>query len=83
MGSPPSGGDQTGAGDSRSGEEGPKFGLYKISVSGRPGEEIPTHSRDVPSYVYYGVDTREVVAFRLVGDPRAAALALARSFGEG
>lgn len=33
---------------------------------------------DVPSYVYYGVNTREAVAFRLFGVQRTAALALAQ-----
>lgn len=57
--------------------------LQALEMAGRSDEEIPAHSRDVPSYVYYGVDTREAVAFRLFGVPRAAALALARTFGEG
>ena len=57
--------------------------LQALAMAGRPDEEIAQHSRDVPSYVYYGVDTREAVAFRLFGVPRAAALGLARTFGEG
>ena len=57
--------------------------LQALAMAGRSDEEIPTHSRDIPSYVYYGVDTREAVAFRLFGVPRTAALALARTFGEG
>ena len=57
--------------------------LQALAMARRSDAEIPTQSRDVPSYVYYGVDTREAVAFRLFGVPRAAALALARTFGEG
>ena len=57
--------------------------LQALAMAGRADEELTSHSRDVPSYVYYGVDTREAVAFRLFGVPRAAALALARTFGAG
>ena len=57
--------------------------LQALAMSRRPEEEIPSNSRDIPSYVFYGVDTREAVAFRLFGVPRAAALALARTHGAG
>lgn len=57
--------------------------LQALAMARRHDEEIAPHSRDVPSYVYYGVDTREAVAFRLFGVPRPAALALARTFGAG
>ena len=57
--------------------------LQALAMAGRPGEVMATRLRDVPSYVYYGVDTREAVAFRLFGVPRTAALALARTLGEG
>ena len=57
--------------------------LQALAMSRLPEEEIPGSSRDIPSYVFYGVDTREAVAFRLFGVPRAAALALARTHGEG
>ena len=57
--------------------------LQALAMAGRPDEEMATNSRDLPSYVYYGVDTREAVAFRLFGVPRAAALALARMYGPG
>ena len=57
--------------------------LQALAMAGRPDEEMATRSRDAPSYVYYGVDTREAVAFRLFGVPRAAAPALAGAIGEG
>jgi hypothetical protein len=57
--------------------------LQALAMSRHPEEEVPTGSRDIPSYVYYGVDTREAVALRLFGVPRAAALALARTYGTG
>ena len=57
--------------------------LQALAMSRRPEEEIPRDSRDIPSYVFYGVDTREAVAFRLFGVPRTAALALARTHGQG
>ena len=57
--------------------------LQALAMAGRADQEITSSSRDVPSFVYYGVDTREAVAFRLFGVPRAAALALARTHGEG
>jgi len=57
--------------------------LQALVMSRRPDEEIPGDSRDIPSYVYYGVDTREAVALRLFGVPRAAALALAQTHGAG
>lgn len=57
--------------------------LQALAMAGRSDEAMTAHSRDIPSYVYYGVDTREAVAFRLFGVPRAAALALARTVGEG
>lgn len=57
--------------------------LQALAMAGRPDEEIAMNSRDVPSYVYYGVHTREAVAFRLFGVPRAAAIALAQTHGEG
>ena len=37
--------------------------LQILAMAGRPEEEMSTRLRDVPSYVYYGVDTREAVAF--------------------
>ena len=57
--------------------------LQALAMSRRPDEGIPRSSRDIPSYVYYGVNTREAVAFRLFGVPRTAALALARKHGAG
>ena len=57
--------------------------LQALAMAGRSDEEMTTRSRDFPSFVYYGVDSREAVAFRLFGVPRAAALALARTHGEG
>ena len=57
--------------------------LQALAMAGRADEETATPPRDMPSYVYYGVDTREAVAFRLFGVPRAASLALARTVGEG
>ncbi|MCY3849377.1 MAG: DEAD/DEAH box helicase [Acidimicrobiaceae bacterium] len=57
--------------------------LQALALAGRTDEVVTAHSRDVPSYVYYGVDTREAVALRLFGVPRTAALALARTLGEG
>lgn len=57
--------------------------LQSLAMSRQTGEDVPNSSRDFPSYVFYGVDTREAVAFRLFGVPRAAALALARTQGVG
>ena len=57
--------------------------LQALAMAGRTDEVLASHSRDIPSYVYYGVDTREAVAFRLFGVPRTAALALSRTVGEG
>ena len=48
---------------------------YRSLSDCSPSDHSPS---DVPSYVYYGVDTREAVAFRLFGVQRTAALALAR-----
>jgi len=56
--------------------------LQALAMAGRP-DEAPLASRDIPSFVYYGVDTREAVALRLFGVPRAAAPALARTHGAG
>lgn len=56
--------------------------LQALAMAGRP-DEAPLASRDIPSFVYYGVDTREAVALRLFGVPRAAAPALARTYGAG
>lgn len=57
--------------------------LQALALSRHTDDDIPRGSRDIPSYVYYGVDTREAVALRLFGVPRAAALALARTHGGG
>ena len=43
---------------------------------------VSTSAQDIPSYVYYGVHTRQAVALRLFGVPRTAALALARTLGK-
>ncbi len=56
--------------------------LQALAMAGHD-EEITAQSRDIPSYVYYGVDTREAVALRLFGVPRTAALGLARTHGSG
>lgn len=57
--------------------------LQALTMAGRSDDPIREGSRDVPSYVFYGVDTREAVALRLFGVPRAAAIALARNYGAG
>lgn len=57
--------------------------LQALAMAGRSDDERTARSRDIPSFVYYGVDSREAVAFRLYGVPRTAALALARTYGSG
>lgn len=57
--------------------------LQTLALASHPDEMTEARSRDAPSYVYYGVNTREAVAFRLFGVPRTAATALARTVGDG
>ena len=57
--------------------------LQALAMTRQTDKETTDRSpQDVPSYVYYGVNTREAVAFRLFGVPRTAALALARTRGK-
>ena len=55
--------------------------LQALNLAGHEGEVDPD-TRDVPSYVFYGVDSREAVALRLFGVPRGAAPSLARTLGQ-
>lgn len=50
--------------------------LQALNLAGHDGDVDPG-ARDVPSFVYYGVNSREAVALRLFGVPRGAASALA------
>jgi len=55
--------------------------LQALNLAGQ-ADDASREMKDVPSFVYYGVNTREAVALRLFGVPRGAASALARSLGE-
>ncbi len=57
--------------------------LQTLAMARRSDDELSAYSQDVPSYVYYGVHTREAVALRLFGVPRVAAIALARTRSDG
>ena len=57
--------------------------LQTLAMTRISDTELKTLARDLPSYVYYGVNTREAVALRLMGVPRVAARALALHFCEG
>jgi len=71
-----------GGSESLAGQSDPAAGGAEILASVSDAEALASR-RDVPSYVYYGVNTREAVALRLFGVPRAAALGLARTHGAG
>lgn len=54
--------------------------LQALSLSrAGPDAEVSDLGKDVPAFVFYGVNSREAVALRLFGVPRAAATALAKS----
>ena len=57
--------------------------MQALAMSRYSEDDIPDNSRDIPSYVFYGVDSRQAVALRLFGVPRNAALGLARTHGKG
>jgi hypothetical protein len=52
------------------------------SLEGRP-EEVVRQIRNLPSWVYYGVNSDEAMAVRMLGVPRTAANAMAVSIGVG
>ena len=56
--------------------------LQSLSMAHHPDADVLNAARDVPSYVYYGVDSREAIALRLYGVPRTAAIALAQAHSE-
>ena len=53
--------------------------LQALNLRGHEGD-IDPELRDVPSFVFYGVGTRDAVALRLFGVPRGAASSLAQHF---
>jgi hypothetical protein len=55
--------------------------LQALNLRGHDAEVAP-ELRDVPSYVFYGVASREAVALRLFGVPRGAAGPLARHLAD-
>ena len=55
--------------------------LLSITGSGLTEEQMRTLS-NLPSWIYYGVNSDEASALRLLGVPRAAATGLARSMGD-
>jgi hypothetical protein len=55
--------------------------LQALALAGQDPDTAPRGQSDLPSFVYYGVNTREAVALRLFGVPRGAANGLAASFG--
>lgn len=55
--------------------------LQALSLAGS-SEEIPAEQKDLASFVYYGVSSRDAVALRLFGVPRGAAQPLASALGD-
>jgi len=58
------------------------LGALLSITGGRLSEELMSTLRNLPSWVYYGVNSDEAIALRLLGVPRAAAARLAGSMGD-